>query len=219
MVQNFMEENNEKQQSVAVRCSRNRCNCFNHNCIDSSEDEMDECCGEGAVCLDGSPPAYCFDKGFDTRVNNCYLELAIFPCWHFLTEQPAESLQRLVMMTIGIADPLATAYCRLYIAHHAQKLPLYDTGSWATSLWASSILYLTMGTCKLDLLTAYCLKCQTSCFLFEVKNLSFHVRHASWIRHKFSYTGPGGDMATDNLTEHQARLHAAAAAASIYINI
>ncbi|XWS36357.1 hypothetical protein CRYUN_Cryun20dG0078300 [Craigia yunnanensis] len=41
MVQNFIEENNEKQQSGAVRCSRNRCNCFNRNCTDSSEDEMD----------------------------------------------------------------------------------------------------------------------------------------------------------------------------------
>ncbi|XVF03816.1 hypothetical protein REPUB_Repub05bG0025600 [Reevesia pubescens] len=57
-----------------------------------------------------------------------YLELAILPCWRFLTEQPAEPLQRLVMMTRGLADPLASAYCRLYIAHCAQKLPLYDTG-------------------------------------------------------------------------------------------
>ncbi|KAH1106143.1 hypothetical protein J1N35_009911 [Gossypium stocksii] len=41
MVQNFIEENNEKQQSGAVRCSRNRCNCFNRNCNEGSEDEMD----------------------------------------------------------------------------------------------------------------------------------------------------------------------------------
>lgn len=41
MVQNFIEENNEKHQPGAVRCSRNRCNCFNRNCTDSSEDEMD----------------------------------------------------------------------------------------------------------------------------------------------------------------------------------
>ncbi|XP_022771184.1 uncharacterized protein LOC111314272 [Durio zibethinus] len=40
MVQNFIEENNEKQQFGAGRCSRNRCNCFNRNCNDSSEDEM-----------------------------------------------------------------------------------------------------------------------------------------------------------------------------------
>ncbi|GMI76106.1 hypothetical protein HRI_001279900 [Hibiscus trionum] len=41
MVQNFIEENNEKQQSGAVRCSRNRCNCFNRNCCEGSGDEMD----------------------------------------------------------------------------------------------------------------------------------------------------------------------------------
>ncbi|XP_039026976.1 VPS35 endosomal protein sorting factor-like isoform X3 [Hibiscus syriacus] len=57
-----------------------------------------------------------------------YLELAIFPCWRFLIEQPSESLQRLVMMTRGLADPLASAYCRLYIAHRAQKFPSHDTG-------------------------------------------------------------------------------------------
>ncbi|KAM5563618.1 hypothetical protein ABKV19_018310 [Rosa sericea] len=39
MVQNFIEESNEKQS--AVRCSRNRCNCFNGNCDDSSDDESE----------------------------------------------------------------------------------------------------------------------------------------------------------------------------------
>ncbi|KAB2096057.1 hypothetical protein ES319_A01G083400v1 [Gossypium barbadense] len=63
-----------------------------------------------------------------------YLELAIFPCWRFLIEQPVESLQRLVMMTRGIGDPLASAYCRLYIAHRAQKLPSHDTGYLITCL-------------------------------------------------------------------------------------
>lgn len=38
MVQNFMEENNEKQNQ---RCGRNRCVCFNGNCTDSSDDEPD----------------------------------------------------------------------------------------------------------------------------------------------------------------------------------
>ncbi|KAM1311415.1 hypothetical protein PS1_007875 [Malus domestica] len=41
MVQNFIEESNEKQSSTAARCSRNRCNCFNGNCNDSSEDESE----------------------------------------------------------------------------------------------------------------------------------------------------------------------------------
>ncbi|KAH7842024.1 hypothetical protein Vadar_000616 [Vaccinium darrowii] len=52
-----------------------------------------------------------------------YLELAILPCWRFLVDCPVDVVQRLVMMTRGIADPLASAYCRLYIAHCAQKLP------------------------------------------------------------------------------------------------
>ncbi|KAH6767750.1 hypothetical protein C2S52_018733 [Perilla frutescens var. hirtella] len=36
MVQNFMEESNEKQQ---LRCGRNRCVCFNGNCTDTSDGE------------------------------------------------------------------------------------------------------------------------------------------------------------------------------------
>ena len=39
MVQNFIEENNEKQS--AAKCGRNRCNCFNGNSNDSSDDEFD----------------------------------------------------------------------------------------------------------------------------------------------------------------------------------
>ncbi|XP_028758414.1 uncharacterized protein LOC114751269 [Neltuma alba] len=40
MVQNFIEENHEKQSSL-VRCGRNRCNCFHGNGDDSSDDESD----------------------------------------------------------------------------------------------------------------------------------------------------------------------------------
>ncbi|KAF7112244.1 hypothetical protein RHSIM_RhsimUnG0248800 [Rhododendron simsii] len=57
-----------------------------------------------------------------------YLELAILPCWRFLVDCPVDVIQRLVMMTRGIADPLASAYCCLYIAHCVQKLPQQDTG-------------------------------------------------------------------------------------------
>lgn len=57
-----------------------------------------------------------------------YLELAICHCWRFLSEQPANNLPRLVMMARGIADPLASFYCRLYLAHCAQKLPQRDIG-------------------------------------------------------------------------------------------
>ncbi|KAI4306118.1 hypothetical protein L6164_029425 [Bauhinia variegata] len=57
-----------------------------------------------------------------------YLELAILPCWRFLLDQPADNLQRLVMMIRGLADPVACAYCHLYMAHCAQKLPWHDIG-------------------------------------------------------------------------------------------
>ncbi|KAM2991826.1 hypothetical protein FF2_044125 [Malus domestica] len=37
MVQNFIEESNEKQSLAVTRCSQNRCNCFNENCNNSSD--------------------------------------------------------------------------------------------------------------------------------------------------------------------------------------
>ncbi|KAJ9153808.1 hypothetical protein P3X46_027210 [Hevea brasiliensis] len=57
-----------------------------------------------------------------------YLELAILPCWRFLLDPPADNLQRLVMMTRGLADPLASTYCRLYMVHCSRKLPASDKG-------------------------------------------------------------------------------------------
>ncbi|KAF7831338.1 UPF0505 protein [Senna tora] len=61
-----------------------------------------------------------------------YLELAILPCWRFLLDQPVDSLKRLVMMIRGLGDPVASAYCRLYMAHCAQKLPSHDKGNLVT---------------------------------------------------------------------------------------
>ncbi|TKY51947.1 Xaa-Pro aminopeptidase pepP [Spatholobus suberectus] len=40
MVQSFMEDSNEKQ-AAAAKCGRNRCNCFNGNSNDSSDEELD----------------------------------------------------------------------------------------------------------------------------------------------------------------------------------
>ncbi|KAL4272836.1 hypothetical protein GQ457_13G002070 [Hibiscus cannabinus] len=77
-----------------------------------------------------------------------YLELAIFPCWRFLIEQPAESLQRLVMMTRGLADPLASAYCRLYIAHRAQKLPSHDTAHLITCVNDIKLIFTRISSTK-----------------------------------------------------------------------
>ncbi|XP_022931152.1 uncharacterized protein LOC111437420 [Cucurbita moschata] len=46
MVQNFLEDNNEKQFSGS-RCGRSRCNCFNGNYTDSSDEEFDPQSGFG----------------------------------------------------------------------------------------------------------------------------------------------------------------------------
>ncbi|PKI46064.1 hypothetical protein CRG98_033519 [Punica granatum] len=52
MVQNFIEESNEKQS--AAKCGRNRCNCFNGNNNDSSDDEFDVFDGFGEAAITGS---------------------------------------------------------------------------------------------------------------------------------------------------------------------
>lgn len=57
-----------------------------------------------------------------------YLELAILRCWRFLDNNFTSILQRLVMMMRGIADPLASAYCHLYLANSARFLCSGDDG-------------------------------------------------------------------------------------------
>ncbi|PWA64095.1 hypothetical protein CTI12_AA346860 [Artemisia annua] len=64
----------------------------------------------------------------DALILGRYLELAIFPCWRFLDDHVMDKLMRLVMMIRGIADPLASAYCRFFLIHCAQKLPNCDKG-------------------------------------------------------------------------------------------
>ncbi|EXC16774.1 hypothetical protein L484_013355 [Morus notabilis] len=55
MVQNFMEEsNNERQPAPPAKCGRNRCNCFNANSNDSSDDEFDVFGGFGDSLTSGS---------------------------------------------------------------------------------------------------------------------------------------------------------------------
>ncbi|RDY10056.1 UPF0505 protein C16orf62-like protein, partial [Mucuna pruriens] len=83
------------------------------------------------ICADAKETCYnWFSKigAVQELLPRIYLELAILPCWRFLLDQPLDSLQRLVMMTRGLGDPVASAYCRLYMAHCAQKLPLHDIG-------------------------------------------------------------------------------------------
>ncbi|XP_020240319.1 VPS35 endosomal protein sorting factor-like isoform X2 [Cajanus cajan] len=83
------------------------------------------------ICADAKETCYnWFSKigAVQELLPRIYLELAILPCWRFLLDQPLDSLQRLVMMTRGLGDPVASAYCRLYMAHCAQKLPSHDIG-------------------------------------------------------------------------------------------
>ncbi|XP_076916852.1 uncharacterized protein LOC143576701 isoform X2 [Bidens hawaiensis] len=69
-----------------------------------------------------------------------YLELAILPCWRFLRDDVTNDLMRLVMMIRGIADPLASAYCRFFLIHRAQKLPQRDTGHLVTCISDQKII-------------------------------------------------------------------------------
>jgi len=50
-------------------------------------------------------------------VPRMYMELALFKCYRFLQDEPPTAqLERLMKMTRGIADPMAAAYMRMYIA-------------------------------------------------------------------------------------------------------
>ncbi|KAL5702152.1 hypothetical protein ACHQM5_027401 [Ranunculus cassubicifolius] len=72
MVQNFIEESNDKH-SVAMKCSRNhRCNCFNGNCDDSSDDESFFCGCSGDFIKAGSSASDTCDvlKGLVGCVSN-----------------------------------------------------------------------------------------------------------------------------------------------------
>ncbi|XP_014504538.1 UPF0505 protein C16orf62 homolog isoform X1 [Vigna radiata var. radiata] len=89
------------------------------------------------ICADAKETCYnWFSKigAVQELLPRIYLELAILPCWCFLLDQPLDSLRRLVMMTRGLGDPVASAYCRLYMAHCAQKLPSHDIGYLVTCM-------------------------------------------------------------------------------------
>lgn len=60
MVQNFIEESNEKPS--AVKCGRSRCNCFNGNSNDSSDDELDVFgCFSESVSIGTASPADAYE--------------------------------------------------------------------------------------------------------------------------------------------------------------
>ncbi|KAG9159972.1 hypothetical protein Leryth_005727 [Lithospermum erythrorhizon] len=79
-----------------------------------------------------------------------YLELAILPCCRFVHDYPTDILQRLVMMTRGIGNPLASAYCRLYIVHRAQRVPQCGIGYLVTCINDLKILLYNIASTKED---------------------------------------------------------------------
>ncbi|CAH8347235.1 unnamed protein product [Eruca vesicaria subsp. sativa] len=83
------------------------------------------------ICLEARETCYnwfCKVGSVRELLPRIYLELAILPCWRFLINQPREVLDRLVMMVRGLADPLASLYCRLYMVHRMQKLGFCNSG-------------------------------------------------------------------------------------------
>ncbi|KAI5674779.1 hypothetical protein M9H77_15143 [Catharanthus roseus] len=85
--------------------------------------------GSTSICDDAKETCnnwFCKIGSIRELLPRIYLELAIFPCWRFLADHPAKCLERVVKMTRGIADPLALAYCHLYMVHCAQKLPHHN---------------------------------------------------------------------------------------------
>ncbi|KAL2476340.1 hypothetical protein Adt_37076 [Abeliophyllum distichum] len=85
----------------------------------------------GDICFDAKETCnnwFCKIGSVRDLIPRIYLELSIMHCWRFLLDHPMDNLQRLVMMIRGIADPLASAYCRLYLVRCAQRLPQHDTG-------------------------------------------------------------------------------------------
>ncbi|XP_021755710.1 UPF0505 protein-like isoform X1 [Chenopodium quinoa] len=63
-----------------------------------------------------------------------YLELAILPCWRFLLDDTTDVIQRLLAMMRGLGNPLASAYCHLYMVYCVQKLPLCQKGYLVTCI-------------------------------------------------------------------------------------
>ncbi|KAG6527331.1 hypothetical protein ZIOFF_009430 [Zingiber officinale] len=85
------------------------------------------------ICSEAKETCYnwfCKIGSIHELVPRIYLELAILRCWRFLDNNFTSILQRLVMMMRGIADPLASAYCHLYLANSARFLYSGDDGGY-----------------------------------------------------------------------------------------
>ncbi|XP_064985032.1 uncharacterized protein LOC104001042 isoform X3 [Musa acuminata AAA Group] len=95
------------------------------------------------ICSEAKETCYnwfCKIGSIHELVPRIYLELAILRCWRFLEDSFVSIVERLVMMMRGLADPLVSAFCHLYLAHCARSLYLGDDGYLIMSLGDISIL-------------------------------------------------------------------------------
>lgn len=87
--------------------------------------------GPSDVCSDAKETCrnwFCKIGSIRELLPRIYLELAILPCWRFLSNDIVDILPRLVAMMRGLGDPLASAYCHLYLAYCAQRLAPHEKG-------------------------------------------------------------------------------------------
>uniref|UniRef100_A0A7C9AE96 Uncharacterized protein n=1 Tax=Opuntia streptacantha TaxID=393608 RepID=A0A7C9AE96_OPUST len=99
--------------------------------------------GPSDVCSDAKETChnwFCKIGSIRELLPRIYLELAILPCWRFLRDDTDDILPRLVAMMRGLGDPLASAYCHLYLAYCAQKLAPREKGYLITSIRNMSLV-------------------------------------------------------------------------------
>ncbi|CAK9323497.1 unnamed protein product [Citrullus colocynthis] len=128
MVQNFIEDNNEKQFS-ASRCGRSRCNCFNGNYTDSSEEDLDPHSGFG-------------DSNFSSGGEAWELLKSLIPCTSVHERNLLADTARIVeknkvckrkdnlareIVTNGL---LALGYDASICKSHWEKSPTYPAGDY-----------------------------------------------------------------------------------------
>ncbi|KAK8915936.1 hypothetical protein KSP39_PZI022997 [Platanthera zijinensis] len=83
------------------------------------------------VCSEAKETCYnwfCKIGSIRELVPRIYLELAILRCRRFLEDHQLSSVHRLARMMRGLSDPIASAYCHLYMAYRAAFLDCKDNG-------------------------------------------------------------------------------------------
>eukprot|EP00850_Spirogloea_muscicola_P002715 SM000010S04353 [mRNA] locus=s10:1125664:1133388:+ [translate_table: standard] len=89
-----------------------------------------------------------------------YLEMALLQCMHFLEPgPPVHAFQRLTLMLRGIADPLASAYARLYLARRGRAL-ITPAAKESTNAGSWHGLLAAMGGLQLSIPSSFCFPAQ-----------------------------------------------------------